>query len=219
MKLSKWCCSAALAGSLIATDAFADAGHTGFEGIVGLSGAVLDQQIKATGAAGSAIVKPKDNMAGLAGTISIGYRLNSYTGFYLEQDLGGIWWTGDEKKHNDNGWFLGGTYLAARGIFGLLAKKAELDLKLGVGIMYTDGGKYRLGKTKYNLITDKKGDPTVAFAFKVGASFSYYVTSDIGVGVQLDYSMGLNKHDYEGGGEVTKCLHHIVPGVHLRFGF
>ena len=117
MKLSKWCCGVALAGSLVATDAFADAGHTGFEGIVGLSGAVLDQDVKLTGAAKTSVVKPKDIMAGLTGTLSLGYRFNSYAGVYLEQDLGGIWWTGDTKKVNDHSWFIGGTYVMGRGIF------------------------------------------------------------------------------------------------------
>ena len=219
MKLSKWCCGVALAGSLVATDAFADAGHTGFEGIVGLSGAVLDQDVKLTGAAKTSVVKPKDIMAGLTGTLSLGYRFNSYAGVYLEQDLGGIWWTGDTKKINDHSWFIGGTYVMGRGIFSLLAKKAELDLKFGLGMMYTDGDKDSVGKTKIALITKKNGDPTVAFAFKVGASFTYYVTSNIGVGIQVDYSMGLNKHEYDLGGEVTKNLHHINPGIHMRFGF
>ena len=216
MKLSRLGCGVALAGSLFATDAFADAGHTGFEGIVQLSAPIIQHEYKATGVAHEAIVKPKDVMAGFNATLAIGYRFNSYAGVYLEQDLGGHWWTGDSKKLIKDGWFIGGTYVAGRGIISLLNKSAELDLKVGIGMMYSDGKK---GKVKGPIFTKKNGDPTVAFAMKFGASFSYYVTSEIGVGVHLDYSLGLHSYDYELGGEVKHHLHLINPGVHLRMGF
>ncbi len=217
MKLSKLACGVALAGSLFATDAFADAGHTGFEGIFQLSAPVLDQEFKASGNAGSVMVSPKDVMAGINGTLAFGYRFNAYTGLYLEQDLGGVWWTGDTADIEDRGWFIGGTYLAVRGLFGVLNKNAEVDIKVGVGMMYTDGDK--LGKKKQAMMINKDGDPTVAFAMKFGASFTYYVTSNIGVGLQLDYSLGINKQDYEGGGEFTQLMHLVNPGLHLRVGF
>ena len=217
MKLSKLGCGLALAGSLVATDAFADAGHTGLEGIFQLSVPVLDQSITASGAAKSVTESPKDVMAGINGTLAIGWRFIPNFGLYLEQDLGGVWWTGDTADIEDRGWFLGGTYIVGRGLVGLMNKNAELDFKLGFGMMYSDGDK--VGKKKVAMIVNKKGDPTVAFAMKIGASFTYYVTSNIGVGVQVDYSMGVHKYDFEGGGEITHLLHLVNPGLHLRVGF
>ena len=220
MKLSKWYCGLALAGSLVATDAFAYSDYSGLEGIVSISASILAQDIEASRSeARAVVVVPKDNMVGLSGTLAIGYRFEPSGGIYLEQDLGGIWWTGDTKKHNDNTWFIGGTYITGRAKIAFLPKHTEFDVKLGVGMMYTDGGRYRPGKAKYNLITDKENYPTVAFALKAGVSFSYYVTSNIGIGIQFDYSFGLNMHDHELGGDVVQYLHHMVPGAHIRFGF
>ena len=218
MKLSKLACGVALAGSLFATDAFADAGHTGFEGIFQLSAPVLDQEYKISGDKGTyQFPKNDDVMAGISGTLAFGYRFNAYTGLYLEQDLGGVWWTGDTADYIDDGWFIGGTYLALRGMFSVLNKNAEIDLQVGVGVMYTDGEKR--GKKKVALMLNKDFEPTAAFAMKFGASFTYYVTSNIGVGLQLDYSLGINKQDIEGGGEFTQLMHLVNPGLHLRVGF
>ena len=217
MKLSKMACGAVvLAGSMFATDAFADASHTGFEGIVQLSAPIIKQEHKATGAAKDVVVKHKDVMAGFNATLSVGYRFNSYAGAYLEQDLGGHWWTGDTKKLIKDGWFIGGTYIVGRGLIGLLGNSAELDFKIGIGMMYSDGKK---GEAKGPLFPKKNGDPTVAFAMKFGAGFTYYVMPDLGIGVQLDYNLGIHEYDNDGGGDVKFYLHHINPGVHVRMGF
>ena len=121
MKCTKILCGLALASSLVATNAYAETHWTGFETRLGLTATILDAhtkndakkaEYKVEGDKDGEFQHAKDIAAGLSGTISFGYRWDMF-GIYLEQEIGGVWWTGDsgdkDKGGDDKSHIIGGS--------------------------------------------------------------------------------------------------------------
>lgn len=203
-------CGTALAGLLFSSNAHADAGHTGFEALAKLTVPIALTTLTTEEEFDIGYdTTSSDALVGINGTLSFGYRFKFF-GVYLEQDLGGVWDTsssdgeggyydydddygpdGPEEKH-----FIGGTYLMMRGIIPLHYDEVELDFSAGAGALY-------------GQVID------AAFAIKVGASISYFFTSEIGVGISIDYSLGMD-FSHKGG---TLLTHEINPGLLARYHF
>ena len=213
MKLNKLLCGAALAGSLVATDAFADASHEGLEFGLSLNVSIVTGSVEVDGSSADF----KETMVGFDGRLSIGYRFQWF-GIYLDQDLGGIWVVGDseeddyfdEDEGDDKGVFLGGTFVTARGILPLMENALEVNVGLGLGMMYGGGDK--------SVILNDEGDPSVAFALKVTAGLTYYLTDSIGTGITFDYNVAFNNIKVAGT-EIKRTIHSINPGLHIRAQF
>lgn len=229
MKLRKsLLCGLALAGSLVASNAYADQEYHGLEARLAATGSIIDQHVS-IGHGGE-----YDHAAylwgGINGTLSIGYRWGK-VGLYVDQDLGGVWWTGEIKDENGkvkpedqpDPAFIGGTYLMLRGLIPA-REHAEFDIGFGFGTMYS-GGNNTKGSV---LIYDDKLNRSAAFAFKVEFGLTYYFFENVGLGINLDYNLGLNIFDssldknvcalVEDGcddGPVYHLVHQINPGIHV----
>ena len=210
--------------SLFSANAFAQAGATGFDLIGGLYVPVLDQDVKFSGGNMTTTVTSEDPMVGIGGAIAFGYKWQ-YIGVYVQQDLGGVWLTGDDadaadKTDSNYGWFLGGTYAVLRGMYPVNSQ-FQVDVGVGLGVMYGDGDDAKDGLKKdykFPLISDKHGDPSAAFAMKFAFSGTYYFAGNMGVGLMLDYNLGVKTYK-DGGIEVKRYLHQVNPGFHFRMNF
>lgn len=220
MSLKKALVGLALASAFVATDAQAETFWEGLEMRIGVTAPIVDNHVKYEldskyGDFDSGYKHtPEDVFAGISGTISFGYRWGIF-GLYLDEDLGGVWYTGDTEGDNE-AIFVGGTYLTFRGLLGL-RHDVELDLGLGLGMMYSDDNHGA-------LITNKDGDAAPCFAIKVGVGLTYYlIPNTVGVGINFDYSLGLNivSDSRVNGlvGEVKGTMYHLVhymnPGIHV----
>ena len=218
MKFKPLLCGLSLAGSLVATDAFAETGWNGYDLRVSVTAPIVDQHTKLDfeNLVPEGYEHASDVWAGFGGTISLGYRWGVF-GLYVDQDLGGVWWTGEFDVKPT---VVGGTYLTFRS-FLVLIENVEIDFGIGLGTMYSGG------KAQENvLIFNKNFERSSAFAIRVGASLTYYVTKSIGVGINMDYSLGLNifKGDREGifpivddgtagNGTVYHLVHHLTTAA------
>ena len=203
MRIKPLLCGLALASSLVATNAYAETLWEGLEMRVGVSAPVVDSHTKI----GDADYEHADDIwAGFSGTLSFGYRWGQY-GLYLDQDLGGIWWQGEGDLDPA---FIGGTYVTFRGLI-CARHDVEIDLGFGVGTMYSGGDKNK-GTV---IVGNKDGDHSAAFAMKFEFGLTYYlIPNTVGVGVTLDYNLGLNFFTMEDV-DIKHLIHHINPGLHV----
>lgn len=215
-----------------ASNAFAQSGTGGFDAIVSLNIPVVDfdhsmtVQTGDTALIGNADSDGTQTMVGFGGSLSFGYRW-SYVGVYLQQDLNGVWFSDDDNE-DDNGHFLGGTFLVVRGILPA-SQNFQIDVGFGLGVMYSDGDKssnIMSEDYKLPLIFNKDGDPSAAFAIKVNAAFTYYITPTIGLGINFDYNCAFNTITYEQKSmlgtikmDVDNYVHLMTPGIHVRARF
>ena len=162
--------------------------------------------------------------AGLSFKLSAGYRWQYY-GIYLDQDLGGVWYNDKGKDEmDDKGRFLGGTYVVFRGIYAIMPN-FSVDLGFGLGVMYSGGNKAKdmedmddPSDYRSPVIFDKNNDPSAAFAMKLSLGLTYFFSSSIGAGINLDYNIGLKtlKNEAFGGESKMKFRYHqINPGLQL----
>ncbi|MBO4350427.1 MAG: hypothetical protein J6A01_05710 [Proteobacteria bacterium] len=223
MTLKKALVGLALASAFVATDAQAETGWEGLEMRVALTAPVVDGHSKFVLKGSTEYVEVKkesdykhndDVWAGFSGTLSFGYRWGVF-GLYVDQDMGGVWWTG---KGDRDPVFIGGTYLTFRGLLGL-RHDVELEFALGAGTIYSGGDKDKTDK----IISNKDGEHSAAFALKFGFGLTYYLLPNtIGVGINLDYNLGLNIYSTEINlgvaridGTQYNLIHHVNPGIHV----
>ena len=94
--------------------------------------------------------------------------------------------------NNDDFYFLGGTYALVRGIIPA-TPQFQIDLGLGLGVMYSDGDSKGDG-TKRNhkspLVRDTEGDKTAYFAIKLVLGLTYYFTDNFGLGLFSNLHVG-----------------------------
>ena len=166
----------------------------------------------------------EDPMIGASGTLSVGYRWTAF-GLYVEQVMGGLWWTGptselDGYKYDDAS-FLGATFLTAKFIAPL--GSTEVDLGFGIGAMYSAGPKW--GTADYNkgytIIVDENMDPGAAFALRMVFGLTHFFGDLIGIGLHLDYNVGFNfvKPNKAVWGNIKNyesTVHQFNPGLHLQ---
>ncbi len=222
----------ALVSTFAATDALADSTHKAFETRVAVTASVLDFHVKAEGGGQSTGWKEaRDVLAGINSTISFGYRWR-YIGLYFDEELGGLWWTGDTGKFNNDGMFWGGSYVTPRALIPI-KKKMEIDIGIGVGMMYNAASKsvyyddednyqdyqdYSDDSNSVKLMKNKNGDSVPCFAIKVGVGFTYYVTKKMGIGANFDYNLGIHVVS-DAGAKATTLFHQMNPGLHANFQF
>lgn len=205
--------------AFFATNAFAAPG-SGFD--IRLSATAPIVNFTTTKESGSGNVTYKDEydydewMVGFNGRVSLGYRW-SILGLYIDQDLGWVKYNNQANKDIDP-YFLGGTYLTVRALIPVSA--LELDFGIGLGAMYSNGDDARAHTKHMAITTDSDGDASPCFAFKLAIELSYFITSSVGIGIDLDYAVGMSITNYHEGGyhvEQTDYIHHFTPGLHLRF--
>ena len=224
--------------SLICTSAFAQAGDRGFDVRLGVdfSAVIYDVKVDSGLKIGDVAVTSKDNadpdsdMIGVGGSISFGYRWK-YVGVYLDHTIGGLWWTdNDEKK--DDGSLLTAWFVSAHGFFPI-SNSFELEGAIGIGGALSDGDRPFKGDGSINpeyskpaIIFDKHGNPTPCPALHFGIGLTYYLTSYLGIGYFFDYNLMINTYKYEysysilhANADVTRLLHQINTGVHVKFRF
>lgn len=166
----------------------------------------------------------EDPMVGASGTLSVGYRWTAF-GLYIEQVMGGLWWTGPtseiEGYQYEDSSFLGGTFLTAKFIAPLGA--TEFDLGIGLGAMYSAGPKW--GDADYNkgytIIIDKDMDPGAAFAIRFVMGFTHFFGDLIGIGLHLDYNVAFNfvkpnKNIWGNVSNFESTIHQFNPGLHVQ---
>ncbi len=200
---------------LFGSNAFAQAADEGFDLRVGIAGDIL--RIKQEVSLGGFLGAESDDTIdynGLAGKISFGYRWE-FGGIYIDQDLGGVWYGGDNEG-DDNGHFVGGTFLVGRGIYPI-TDQFMIDLGFGIGVMYAAGDSMNDYDGDYEdfvapLIMNEDGDPSAAFAIKISFSLAYFFTDMIGAGIYVDYSYAIKTISQEGIDFTTK-YHFINPGL------
>lgn len=185
------------------------------------------------------VVKRDDErLVGFSANLSFGYRWK-YVGFYLDQDFGGVWINYSNEIYRDgSSWFVGGTYVVARGIYPLL-DNMQVDLGFGLGVMYTSGDQMRLdfgSDHKFPILYNDDLDPSAAFALRLGLAFTYYMYDNIGFGIHFNYGVGFKHHKYNVNNndvtsigkseladsfnhEYTEILHNMDPGAHIVVRF
>ncbi len=205
--------------AFFATNAFANPG-SGLEIKVSGTAPIVNFTTTKEGERGSVTYKDEYDyaewMVGFNGRISLGYRW-SLIGLYIDQDLGWVKYNNTENKDIDP-YFLGGTYFTFRALIPLSA--LEFDFGLGLGLMYSNGDDARAHTKHMAITTDSDGDASPCFAFKIAIGLSYFITNSIGIGIDLDYAVGMNIVSYHEDGyrvEQTDYIHHFTPGLHLRF--
>ena len=157
-------------------------------------------------------------MVGFNGRLSVGYRF-SVIGIYLDQDLAWVKYNNEKNKDLDP-YFLGGTYLTFRflGVFNNL----EFDLGLGLGAMYSNGDDLKAHTTHPAITVDSDGNASPCFALKLAIEMTYFFTDHIGIGIDLDYAIGMSFLSYHDDGyrvSQTDYIHHFTPGLHVRYAF
>lgn len=142
------------------------------------------------------------DLNGLAFSLGFGYRINSWFGIALEQDLGGLFY---DKNHLDIDWFYGATMFEAKFFIGLV-KNLELSGKVGIGATYV-ADKYRDGGV------NKRWD-TGWFAIRLGAGLTYFIMGTVGLGLNLDYTPSIaNDEAYyreQATGHFVKLQAHVI---------
>lgn len=202
-------------------NAFAQAGKSGMDVRMGLGANALYFDLNTDLQAGSLGINmdrsSEDWLAGVAGQISVGYRWH-YFGVYFDQDLTGIWETGEAAS--DASYFLGGSFITVRGILPI-RDRLQLDLGIGLGVLY--GAETE--KTA-SLVVNDKNEPTAIFGLKGSFYLTYYITPAFGLGLHLDYLFGVNKYVSEFGilgqnikTDITIYYHNLLPGLHAMLRF
>ena len=77
------------------------------------------------------------------------------------------------------------------------------------------------------IIVNDDGKASAALSFKASASLTGYFTDIFGMGIGVDYTVGLNKMKYEeeiDNGKIRKIrmnnvVHFLKPGLHFRLRF
>ena len=73
-----------------------------------------------------------------------------------------------------------------------------------------------------SIITDKNGDPSVAFAIKASLALTYYFSPAFGMGVYCDYNYAYKKVSFEFDYltlDITRHYHVINPGIQAMIRF
>ena len=208
--------------AFFATNAFA-VPDSGFDIRVGGSAPIVGFSSEIEGSSyGSSFEEnhhSKDWMVGFNARLSVGYRF-SVIGIYLDQDLAWLKYNNKEMDKLDP-YFLGGTYLTFRAL--IPVGSLELGLALGLGMMYDNGDDWRENTDHPAFITDGDGDASPCFALKIGFEMTYFITDFIGIGIDLDYSIGMIFVDYQSHGdykyEQTDYVHYFTPGLHVALVF
>lgn len=211
---------------VFASSAFAQAGDRGFDVRVHLGAEILKlsggASVSTGGLSASGVSDEFVDFVGMMGKISFGYRWN-YFGVYIDQDLGGVWYQDDDDENgkDDDGNFLGGTFIVGRGIYPIM-KNLQVDLAFGIGVMYGagDSGDDLLKEDAHvSLVMNEDFDPSAAFAIKAGVSLTYYFTDMIGAGIFFDYNFATRTNEYKGNlgikTELTFKYHVMNPGIQL----
>ena len=224
MKLAKFALASAilLATSLFATNAFADIDIRAGINFSAIGITEDSTQSDYYGYYHRQHLEFEDPMIGVTGTLSLGYRW-SIIGLYIEQDIGGLWWTGYtstvEGYNYEDASILGGTYATVKLILPL--GSTDIDLGLGLGAMYSTGAKHDEPQDSYAIIIDRNMDPSAAFAIRFTMGFTHFFGDFIGIGLHFDYNVGFNYvtpnraiwgdiRNYE------STVHQINPGLHLQ---
>lgn len=174
---------------------------------------------------------PKDDMVGIGGSVSVGYRWK-YAGIYLDHTIGGLWWLGETADHYDESSLLMAWFVSAHGFFPI-GNKFEIEGALGIGGALSDGDRpYKGDGTispnygKPAIILDNHGNPAPCLALHFGVGLTYYLTRYIGIGAFFDYNLMINTYKYEynygiisANANVTRLLHQINPGIQAKFRF
>lgn len=224
---------------LITPQAFAQTKEHGFDLKVGLDFSAVIYQVNVDSGfkIGDASVTnkdnadPEDNMVGLGGTLSLGYRWK-YVGVYIDHTIGGLWWLGNTANYYDEASLLMAWFLSAHG-FLPLNDQFELDGAIGFGGALSDGDRpYKGDGTispaygKPAILFDKDGNPTPCPTLHFSAGFTYYLTRHIGIGYFFDYNLMINTYRFEynyyiisASADVTRLLHQINTGIQVRFRF
>lgn len=232
----------------ISTNAYANGEHTGFDLSISISEPVLYQSAQLDARQNNYKSHERGKIdtpfIGLSNfKISIGYRWK-YVGVYFEQELGGILWL-DKNNISDglkvawsisntgtNAWFLGGSFICARGIIPV-NNIFDVAFTGGFGMMYSDEGYEYVDPLLYN----SDNDPVPWMAVKLGIAITYYFRDWAGFGLNFDYNLAFKIFDLtsHGNGRITSdyeyafsdssdisltvMMHHIVPGIHFQFHF
>ncbi len=211
----------ALVCVLFSTQAFADDFESGIDIRLGLSASTLSLgQYDYSSKVG---MVEEHILAGISGNLSIGYRW-SYVGLYLEQDMGGFWSTFDSDddydydEGGDEPSFLGGTFLVFRA-FLPVTDSFFLEFGLGLGLMYSEekGEEYKESIIMPRKSNGDEGDP-IAFAAKFSFAMTYYANHVFGIGLHVDYDLGLQFFDFEET-DINMKYHNVMPGIHVHLRF
>lgn len=118
-------------------ECFAQAAHTGGDFRAGVRIPIINIAGASVGGDVASIELPDETWVGVGLSLSIGYRW-TYFGLYLDQDIEGVWPTGDAKDYYDgDGRFYGGTYFMLRGLIPIIDKHL-IDIGWGMGAVYSD---------------------------------------------------------------------------------
>lgn len=221
-------CLSLLFALLFSATAYADANEGGFDIRIGLAANLLrlkaDSDANAFGFSGSTDGEFL-NYDGPMGKLSLGYRW-AYGGIYIDQDLGGV--ISREEEDENTAYFLGGTFIIGRAILPL-SPRFQIDLGAGIGLLYGHGEKtsdpdYGFDPDGFqtSIITDKNGDPSVAFAIKASLALTYYFSPAFGMGIYCDYNYAYKKISYENDYlslDITRHYHVINPGIQAMIRF
>lgn len=184
-------------------ECFAQAAHTGGDFRAGVRIPIINIAGASVGGDVASIEMPDETWVGVGLSLSIGYRW-TYFGLYLDQDIEGVWPTGDAKDYYDgDGRFYGGTYFMLRGLIPIIDKHL-IDIGWGMGAVYSD---------KKGIMGDGK-DGHVGFGMKADISYTYFINELVGVGLNIDYTLGLNV-SVDG----AKAVHEVTPTIHTRLMF
>ena len=77
-----------------------------------------------------------------------------------------------------------------------------------------------MASTQPDIMIDCDGhaESAASFAMKftIGATARF---GEVGIGLHLDYDLGINPQTLNGDYEVTQYLHNIQPGLHFMYAF
>lgn len=155
-----------------------------------------------------------DPLVGGGANFEIGLNFDFF-GIYIDQDLAAIRDTGKTQNDMkaagiDKPKFYGATYLMLKGLFNIRILTFEADA--GIGIMYGKNDPSDCIIPRNNTSEDPA---QLAFKFSLGMTFNLIPL--IGIGVHVDYALGLydpTDLDRDGAYEET---HSFTPGLHVLF--
>lgn len=134
---------------------------------------------------------------GFAFTLGFGYRINDWVGVAIDQDLGGLFY----NKHGyDIDVFQGATMFEAKFYFPIVSS-FEIGAKVGIGATY---------------MADE-GNDDGWFAIRIGVNGTYFITSNVGIGLNFDYTPSFANDDHNG--HTSSTGHFLKLQAHLMYRF
>lgn len=143
------------------------------------------------------------------------------------------------ENHNAGG-FIGSALIEVHGFYPI-TDKFQIEGAFGMGVIFSENNAYRKADDdKFGRLTIIEPDSTdyiksgkdedkghaAAFALKFGFAGTYYITDMIGVGLHVDYVLGIKNYgasddddDEEREGKQRIKYHHVMPGIHARVRF